>query len=135
MVSLSLNYCHTDISGPWNSPALFSILLSMLLVSRSTDVWKITCISSLCSIHKLFFPSISIFSFQYLLLFLKFFFHFLSLPSSVLQWNHEGGDFFSEYDQSTIQKCPLLSYTLKNLLIITFSDHFIFSILLQHHIS
>ena len=29
-----------------------------------------------------------------------FFFLLLSLPSSVLQWHHEGGNIFSEYDQS-----------------------------------
>ena len=38
------------------------LLLSMLLISRSMDLWKI-CISSLCSIDKLSFPPISIFSF------------------------------------------------------------------------
>ena len=38
------------------------VLLSMLLNSRSMDLWKI-CISSLCSIDKLSFPSFSIFSF------------------------------------------------------------------------
>ena len=29
-----------------------------------------------------------------------FFFLFLSLPSSTIQWHHEGGNFFSEYDRS-----------------------------------
>ena len=28
-----------------------------------------------------------------------FFFPLLSVPSSVLQWNHEGGNLFSEYDR------------------------------------
>jgi hypothetical protein len=28
-----------------------------------------------------------------------FFFLILTLPSSVLQWHHEEGNFFSEYDQ------------------------------------
>jgi hypothetical protein len=31
--------------------------------------------------------------------------------------------------------CPLLSYMVKNFFLVIFSDHFIFSILLQHRIS
>ena len=46
---------------------LLLILFSMVLISRSKDLWKIL----LCSIDKLSSPSSSIFSFQYLLLFLK----------------------------------------------------------------
>ena len=53
----------------------------------------------------LFRSSASSFSSQYLLLFLKsskavFFFLLLSPPSYILQWQHEGRSFFSEYDQS-----------------------------------
>ena len=48
------------------------LLLSILLIRRSVDLWKITCISSLCSIHKLSFVSLtSSFSSQYLPLLLK----------------------------------------------------------------
>ena len=36
--------------------------------------------------------------------------------------------------KDNIYKCPLFSYAFMNLFI-TFSGHFIFSILLQHHIS
>ena len=39
----------------------FLLLITLLFISRSMDLWKI-CISSLCSIDKLSFPSISIFS-------------------------------------------------------------------------
>ena len=38
-------------------------IIIMLFVSRSMDLWKITCISSLCPINKMLLPSISIFSF------------------------------------------------------------------------
>ena len=34
-----------------------------------------------------------------------FFFLLLSLPSSALQWHHEGGNFFSEYDRSNWLLC------------------------------
>ena len=39
------------------------IIIIMLLISKSMDLWKITGISSLCSIDKLSFPFFSIFSF------------------------------------------------------------------------
>ena len=41
---------------------LFLLLLRMLLISTLMELWKI-CISSLCSIGKLLFPSFSIFYF------------------------------------------------------------------------
>ena len=51
----------------------------------------------------------------------------LSLPLSVLQWHHVDGNCFSEYNPSNrlfyigyYYKCPLISYTLKNLFIIYF---------------
>ena len=49
------------------------LLFSMLLISRSMDLWKISSISSLCSIDKLSFPSFSISSFssRHFLLFVK----------------------------------------------------------------
>ena len=67
-----------------------------------------TCGRYLCSIDKLSYPSLSIFSFLlYLLLFLKSSRTFILLllllillPSSVLQWHHEAGNFLSEYDRS-----------------------------------
>jgi len=47
-----------------------------------------------------------------------FFFLLPSLPSSVLQWHHKGGKFFSEYYRFNCLfyggyyfVCPLLSYT------------------------
>ena len=49
------------------------------------------------------------------------FFLLLSFQSSVLQWHHEGRNFFSEYDQCNSLfyvgyhlECPLLSYMVKN---------------------
>ena len=76
----------------------------MLFISRSMNLWRATYIYSLCSIDKLSFPSISIFIAQYLLLFLKSsrssVFLLPSTLPSVLQWHHEGGNFFSEYCQS-----------------------------------
>ena len=63
---------------------LVLLLLCMLLISRSMDLWEI----SISSIDKLSFTSILIFNFLLLL-----------FPSSVLHW-HEGDNFFSEYDQS-----------------------------------
>ena len=89
----------------------------------------------------------SSFSFQYLL-FLKssrsIFFLPLSLPSSVLQWHHEQGNFFLEYIQFncfSLQDCRILFRSIllspihSRTSLVTFSDHFISSILLQHHIS
>jgi hypothetical protein len=64
------------------------------------------CLSSLSSIDKLSFPSISIFSSKFFFFCFPnhngpvFFFLGLSVPSSVFQYHHEGGNFFSEYDQS-----------------------------------
>ena len=85
----------------------FYFFLSILLISRSMDLWNI-CIVSLCSIDKLSFTSFSnsasSFSSQYLILFLKLSRScVLLLPtpftsSSVLQWRHEGVNLFSEYD-------------------------------------
>ena len=39
------------------------LLLSTLIISRSMDLWKITCISSFCSIDIMWFPPFTIFSF------------------------------------------------------------------------
>jgi len=64
-------------------------LLSILLISRSMDLRKITCISSLCSCDKLLFPSSSS----------SFFFFNLLLPALALNVffsfsNHQGAVFF-----------------------------------------
>ena len=76
----------------------------MLLISRSMDLWKIICISSFC-VNDNFLSSASYFSSQYLLLFLKSSRScVLLLPtpftSVICQWHNEGGNLFSEYDQS-----------------------------------
>ena len=82
------------------------LLLSMLLISRSKDSWKI-----LKLINKLLSSSFSIFSFLHLApnIFFSFsnhlgavffFFLLLSLPSSILQWHHEEDNFFLKYDRS-----------------------------------
>ena len=71
-----------------------------LFFTRSLNLWKITFISSLCSIGKLSFSSFSIFSFLLIapnIFFcfsnhrgpVIFFFLLFSFPSSVLQWQHE----------------------------------------------
>ena len=77
---------------------LLLLLLFMLLVSRSIGLWKITCISSLCSIDKLSFPPFFDFQLPPLVpnIFFRFsnqeamffFFLLLSLSSYVLQWHH-----------------------------------------------
>jgi hypothetical protein len=97
----------------------------------------------------LFRSSASSFSSQYLLLFFSnhlgavfFFFLLLSLPLFVLQWHYEGGNFFSEYDQSNwlfyigyyLEVSSSLLYG-RTCSLVPFSGHFIFSIFLQHHIS
>ena len=65
---------------------LLLLLLCMLLFSRSKDLWKITCISSLCLIDKLSFhlfqSSASPSSSQYHLLFLKWSWSCVLLPTS-----------------------------------------------------
>ena len=90
--------------------------------------------------------SISIFAYSslYLLLFLKssricvVLIPTPFIPSFLLQWHHEGGNFFSEYDQCnwllfrTVFFSPIRSRTCS---LVTFSGHYIFSILLQHRIS
>ena len=68
-----------------------------------------------------------------------FFVLLLSLPSSVLQWHHDGANFFLEYDRYNwlsyvgyylcVLFSPIRSRTCS---LVTFSDHFIFSIILQH---
>ena len=79
----------------------------MLLISRPQDLWKLLPYVWLinCGFH-LFRSSASSFSSQYFSCFsnhlgavFSFFFLLLSLPSSVLQWHHVEGNFFSEYDQ------------------------------------
>ena len=63
------------------------------------------------------------------------------LPSCVFQWQHEEGNFFLIQIQlaflhrilfRSVLFSPLCSRTSS---LVTFSDHFIFSILVQHHIS
>ena len=87
--------------------SLFS--LNILLISRSIDLWMID-FSSLYSIDKLSFPSISIFSLHPLspnIFFcfsnhqgaVFFFFLLLSISSFVFQWYREGTNFFLEYGQ------------------------------------
>ena len=82
--------------------------LSILFISKSMDLWKITCISYTCVINCYFhlfdlqLPSLAsnIFYFsnhQGTIMFL--FFLLFSLMPSVLQWHHEEGNFFSEFDQ------------------------------------
>ena len=44
---------------------MWTLLLLMVLINRSTNLWKITCICPLCSIDKLSVPSYSIFSFLF----------------------------------------------------------------------
>ena len=57
-----------------------------------------------------------------------FFFLLLSLPSSDLQWHHEEGNFFLEYGQPNWFISAIRSRTS----LATFSDHFIFSVLLHN---
>ena len=82
------------------------LLLSMLLISRSKDLWKIL-MSDWWTVVSIFFdlqlPPLAPNIFSCLSNHLGavfFFFLLLSLPSSVLQWHHEGGNFFSEYERS-----------------------------------
>jgi hypothetical protein len=79
------------------------LLLSMLLISRSVDLWKMHMITSICFYLQLppLVPNI-LFCFSNHEGAMFFFFLLLSLLSSVLQWHHEGGNFFSEYDQSNL---------------------------------
>ena len=112
------------------------------------DLWKTICIS-LCSTDKLFQYSASSFSFQYLLLFLKLSKNFvLLLPIpftlviylSILLWIR----------QFPLRICLVQLVLLCRILfrsvvfssihsrtssLVTFSDHIIFSILLQYHSS
>ena len=85
-------------------------LLSMLLISRFMDFWKMTCISSLCFVIicrlHLFRSSASSFSSNNFYFsnhqgagFFFFFFLLLSLPSFFLQWHFEEDNFFLEYFQ------------------------------------
>ena len=81
-------------------------LLSKLPINRSKDL----CTTSLCSIDKLPFhlfryqiPTLAhniFFCFSNHQGAVFFFFLLLSIASSILQWHHEVGNFFSEYDQS-----------------------------------
>ena len=74
----------------------------MLLISRSKilmfDWWTVVSIFFDLQLHLLAPNIFSCFSNHLGALF--FFLLFLWLPSSVLQWHHEGGNFFSEYDRS-----------------------------------
>ena len=101
-------------------------LLRMMLISRSMDLWKISCIFFLYSIDKLSFSSILVFSFLFQLPIFssdsQIFKELCSsssysfLPSSLLQWHFEDGNLFSEYDQPNwifyLGYCLELSYFL-----------------------
>ena len=67
-----------------------------------------------------------------------FFFLLLSLSSPVL-WRHEEGNFFLpiqlNFRLMILFKSVLSSSICSRTSLVTFSEHFIFSILLQHHIS
>ena len=85
----------------------FSNRLRTLLINRSIDLWKVTCISSLfinCSYYlfDLRLPSLAantFFCFSNHQGAGFFFFLLLSFQSSFL-WHHEEGNLFSEYNQS-----------------------------------
>ena len=84
------------------------LLLSMLLISRSKDYGRYLCSIDILPFPYLFDlqlpPLASNIVFFFIIhqgaVFFIFFFLLFSLPSSVLQWHHEGGNFFSEYDRS-----------------------------------
>ena len=120
----------------------------MLLTRRSMDLWKVTCISYLCSIENyrfhLFWFSASSFNSQYLLLFLKSSRScvlFLPTPfTSVVCPSRR---------QFLLRIWPIQLAFLSRILLfrrvlspicprtcslVTFCDHFIFFILLQQHI-
>ena len=91
----------------------FSIFSVLLQLPTSSSVSQI--IQELCS--AVFF----------------FFFLLLSLPSSVLQWHHEGGNFFSEYDiqLAFLRRILFISVLFSPIRsricsLVTFYDHFIF---------
>ena len=124
-------------------------LLSMLLVSRSMDSWN-TCISSLCSIHKLLFQSsASSFSSQYLLLFLKSSRNCVLLPPtpftsvicpSMPSWWRQfllriwpiQLAFLRRILFTSVLFSPIRSRTCS---LVTFSNHFISLFLLHYHFS
>ena len=80
----------------------------MLLVSSSEDLWKIFILPYVGLINSRFhiFQSSNLLSPNIFFCFSNnqgavfFFFLLISLASSVLQWHHEEGNFFSEYDRS-----------------------------------
>ena len=94
---LIINNCKWLISVPIDSS--FSALRIQFLKEDTYVPLRSSCLH-------LFQSSASYFSSLYLLQFLKssktvfFFFLLLSFPLSVLQWHHDGGNFFSEYDRS-----------------------------------
>ena len=66
-----------------------------------------------------------------------FFFLLLSLPSSVFQWYHEEGNFFSElaFLRRILFRSVLFSAIhSRTCSLVTFSGHFIFSIVLHYYI-
>ena len=114
----------------------------MLLISRSMDLWKILPYVGFinCRFH-LFLSSASSLAPYMCSQIIKelcssssYSFHFRHLSfnviikKAILYQNMTNPFVFSTQD--IIQKCPLLTF-----LLVTFSDHFIFSILFQHHIS
>ena len=121
----------------------------MVIVNRSMDLWKVTCISSLCSFDKLSCPSFSIFSSQYLLLFPKSWKScVLLLPTpfasvicpSMESW---GRQFFLRiwpiqlaFLRRRLFRSVLISpKRSKTCSLVSFFGYFIFFILLQHYIS
>ena len=110
----------------------------MLFISRSIDLWKIICISSLYSIEKLSF--LAFFYLQLLPLAPIIFFHFstpfisfngiIKKQCLLIIWPIQLA-FLSRMLFRSVLFSPIHSRTCS----FTFCDHLIFSILLQHHIS
>ena len=118
----------------------------MLLVSRSLDFWKMTCIASLCSCDKMSFPPFSVFSFILQLPISSSFSQnvkellssssYLFYMPSFLQWYHERGNFVLRiYPIQLAFYAGYCSPVRLRTSLVTFFDHFNLSILLQHHFS
>ena len=122
----------------------------MLLISRIMGMWKRTCIFSLCSIVKLLFSPVSMFSsllqlpiaspdsqiIKELFSYSSYSFHIRHLSVNGIMKKAISPQNMTNpigfYTQYIIYKRPLLTYKLKHSPLVTFSGHFIFSILLQH---
>ena len=124
----------------------------MLLNSKSMNLWNITCITYVrlinCRFHLFCYLQLPSLACNIFLCFSNhlgaafLFFLLLSLPSSVLRWHQEEGNFFLEYDESNwlfyaVYYLEMSSSVLyvKEFVHYSFSDNFIFSIFLLHHIS